>query len=89
MLLVLVLLQLLSMMFHAVHVAEHHPQTLNPAPSERGERSVFHRGLNLKMDKPLKSGTLFRFERSDISHNMRPLFSMCMYVQNWNLGGMR
>ena len=76
MLLVLALLQLLPMMFHAVHVAEHRPQTLNLAPSERGERSVFDRGLNLKMNKPWKSDTLFHFERSDINYNMRPFFCL-------------
>ena len=68
------------MMFRAVRVAERRPQTLNPAPSERGERSVFPRGLNFKMDKPWKSGTLLHFERSDVSHSMRSLFSVCMFV---------
>lgn len=28
------------------------------------------------MNKPWKSDTLFRFERSDNNHNMRPLFSL-------------
>ena len=56
-----------------------------PSSLRKRRKVSISQRFNLKIDKPWKAGTLFRFERSDISHNMRPLFSMCMYVQNWML----